>query len=111
MSRVRRISEIPAGSWTRWLVVGFWVVVLAIAFPLSKKLTGAERNDTSAWLPAGAESTKVLDLQARFQSPNIYPVVIVYARPSGHKSGRAPHELGQERTRASAASGSRASVG
>jgi len=63
--------------------VGFWVVVLAVAFPLSKKLTGAERNDASAWLPASAESTKVLDLEARFQSPNIYPGVVVYVRPSG----------------------------
>jgi RND superfamily putative drug exporter len=62
---------------------GLWVVVLAVAFPLSKKLTGAERNDASAWLPPAAESTKVLDLQERFQSPNIYPGVVVYVRPSG----------------------------
>jgi hypothetical protein len=52
MSTLRRIAEIPAGSWTKWLVVGFWVVVLVLAFPLSKKLTGAEKNDTSQWLPA-----------------------------------------------------------
>ena len=83
MSRARRIAEIPAGSWTKWLVVGFWVVVLAVAFPLSKKLMGAEKNDASAWLPAGAESTKVLDLQAQFQSPNIFPAVVVYQRASG----------------------------
>ena len=34
----RRIAEIPAGSWTKWLVMGFWVVVVAVAFPLSGKL-------------------------------------------------------------------------
>jgi RND superfamily putative drug exporter len=83
MSRARRIAEIPAGSWTKWLVVGFWVVVLVVAFPLSAKLTGAEKNDASAWLPANAESTKVLDLQSRFQSPNIFPAVVVYERASG----------------------------
>jgi RND superfamily putative drug exporter len=83
MSRARTIADVPAGNWTRWLIVGFWVVVLAVAFPLSKKLTGAERNDAAAWLPTGAESTKVLDLQAHFQSPNIYPGVVVYVRPSG----------------------------
>ena len=57
--------------------MGFWVAVLAIAFPLSSKLPGAEKNDASAWLPAKAESTKVLDVLSRFQSHNIYPGVVV----------------------------------
>ncbi len=83
MSRARRIAEIPAGSWTKWFVVGLWVVVLAVALPLSAKLMGAEKNDASAWLPANAESTRVLDLQAQFQSPNIFPAVVVYQRASG----------------------------
>ena len=83
MSRLRKIAEIPAGRWTKWVVVGFWVVVLVVALPLSQKLMGAEKNDASAWLPANAESTKVLQVQARFQSPNIYPGVVVYLRPSG----------------------------
>jgi RND superfamily putative drug exporter len=79
----RRLTEIPAGSWTKWIVVGFWLVVLVIALPLSSKLMGAEKNNASAWLPANAESTKVLDIQSRFQSPNIYPAVVVYYRTSG----------------------------
>jgi len=83
MSTLRKIAEIPAGSWTKWLVVGFWVAVLAVAFPLSTKLKGAEKNDTSQWVPAGAESTKVLDALARFQSPNISTAIVVYDRPSG----------------------------
>jgi putative drug exporter of the RND superfamily len=83
MNGVKRLAEIPAGSWTKWVVVGFWVVVLVIALPLSSKLMGAEKNDASAWLPASAESTKVLNAQARFQSPNIYTGVVVYQRASG----------------------------
>src|SRR6266487_3263628 len=83
MSRLRRIAEIPAGSWTKWVVVGFWLVVVVVAFPLSNKLMGAEKNDASAWLPANAESTQVLDLQSHFQSPNIFPAVVVYDRASG----------------------------
>ena len=83
MSRASRIAEIPAGSWTKWLVVGFWLVVVVVAFPLSNKLMGAEKNDASAWLPANAESTQVLDLQSHFQSPNIFPAVVVYDRASG----------------------------
>jgi len=83
MSTARRIAEIPAGSWSRWVVVGFWLVVLVVMFPLSGKLTGAEKNDAKAWLPANAESTKVLDLQAHFQPPNTYAAVVVYQRESG----------------------------
>ena len=58
------------------------IVVVALG-PLASKLTGAEKNDSQAWLPAKAESTKVLNLQSSFQSPNIFPGVIVYSRPSG----------------------------
>ena len=83
MSRLRKIAEIPAGSWTKWVVVGFWVAVLVVMFPLSTKLMGAEKNDAKAWLPASAESTKVLDVQSHFQSPNVYPGVVVYLRASG----------------------------
>ncbi len=83
MGRPTRIAEIPAGRWTKWVVVAFWLVVLVVAFPLSGKLTGAEKNDAKAWLPANAESTKVLDVQSRIQSPNIFPGVIVYERASG----------------------------
>jgi putative drug exporter of the RND superfamily len=84
MSNVaRRIAEIPAGSWTKWLVVGFWVVAVAVAFPLAGKLTGAEKNDASSWLPASAESVKVLDVQQRFQPPNTFSGVVVYDRASG----------------------------
>jgi putative drug exporter of the RND superfamily len=81
--RSARIAAIPTGSWTKWAVVGFWVVVLVVALPLAKKLTGAERNDASAYLPTGAESTKVLDVLSHFQSPNIYPGVVVYQRATG----------------------------
>jgi RND superfamily putative drug exporter len=83
MSTLRKIAEIPAGSWTKWLVVGFWVAVLAVALPLSLKLKGAEKNDTSQWVPAGAESTKVVDALARFQSPNVSTAIVVYDRASG----------------------------
>ena len=79
----RRLAGIPAGSWTKWLVVGFWVVVVVAAYPLQNKLNSVEKNDSSAWLPASAESVKVLDVQARFQPPNTYPGVVVYYRSSG----------------------------
>ena len=83
MSVSRRIAEIPAGSWTKWVVVAVWAIVLVVTFPLSTKLTGAEKNDAKSWLPGNAESTKVVDVQSRFQSPNIDAAVVVYERAGG----------------------------
>jgi RND superfamily putative drug exporter len=83
MSKASAIIRLPAGRRTKWAVVVFWLIIVAVTGPLAGKLTGAEKNDASAWLPAAAESTKVLDVQSRFQSPNIYAAVVVYYRVSG----------------------------
>src|SRR5450755_3846018 len=83
MSRARAIVAIPSGRRTKWAVLVFWLIIVVVAGPLAGKLTGAEKNDASAWLPAQAESTRVLSLQARFQSPDIFTAVVVYDRPSG----------------------------
>ena len=39
---VKGIAGFPGGSWTKWIMVGFWVVVLVIAYPLAGKVSGAE---------------------------------------------------------------------
>ena len=78
-----RLAEIPAGSWTKWVVMGFWVAVLVVAFPLAGKLQHVYKNNASSWLPASAESVKVYNVQSRFQSPNTDPGVVVYYRSSG----------------------------
>src|SRR3984893_10350030 len=83
MTKVRAMVGIPAGRRTKWLVLVFWLVVVAVAGPLSGKLMGAEKNDASAWLPPNAESTQVLNLRSHFVSPNVYPAVVVYDRPGG----------------------------
>ena len=83
MSRARAIITFASGRRAKWGVVVFWLIVVALAGPLSGKLTGAEKNDSSSWLPAKAESTQVLNLQSKIQSPNIFTAVVVYDRPSG----------------------------
>ena len=76
-------TRIIVGRRTKWLVLVFWIVAVAVCGPLAGKLTGAQKNDAKSWLPGKAESTQVLDLQAAFQSPNTIPAVIVYERASG----------------------------
>ncbi len=83
MSKARAIVSVPSGRRTKWVVLVLWIVILGVAGPLAGKLMNAEKNDAKSWLPAKAESTMVLDLQSRFQSPNVYPAVVVYDRPSG----------------------------
>src|SRR5258707_486404 len=83
MSVLRGILHAPAWHRTKWLVLVFWLVILVVAFPLSGKLTGAEKNDSSAWLPSRAESTQVLNLRSTVVSPNVFPAVMVYDRPAG----------------------------
>ncbi len=44
---------------------------------------GAEQNNATAYLPGGAESTKVLNAQSAFQNANTLVAVIVYQRSQG----------------------------
>jgi RND superfamily putative drug exporter len=83
MSGARRIARLPAGRWTKWVVLGFWVVVFAVAGPLAGKLNSAQQNDSSAWLPKNAESTQVVDLAKRFAPSDIFPALVVYERADG----------------------------
>ena len=77
------MSGLFTGRRTKFLALVFWLLVAGLAGPLSGKLTGAQQNDVSAWLPGSAESTKVLKVQQTFQSPNAIPAVIVYERAGG----------------------------
>ncbi len=82
-SRAHRIAALPCGRRTKYLVVVFWIVVVALTGSLAGKLQGAEKNDASAYLPASAASTQELNLQARFSSKNLNPAVLIYQRQSG----------------------------
>ena len=83
MATTGSIARLVCGRWSKWIVLGLWVVVLAAAGPLAGKLTSVEKNDNSAWLPGNAEATQVSDLQKQFQADDIAPAVIVYERTSG----------------------------
>jgi RND superfamily putative drug exporter len=83
MSRGHRLAALPCGKRTKYLVVAFWIVVIALTGSLAGKLQGAERNDASAYLPASADSTQELNQQANFTSKDLNPAVVVYQRQSG----------------------------
>ncbi|GIG21407.1 putative membrane protein ActII-3 [Cellulomonas chitinilytica] len=69
--------------YAKFVVIAFWLVVVALLGPLAGKLTSAQDNDAKSWLPGDAESTEVIDVASTFVSENTIPAVIVYDRPGG----------------------------
>jgi putative drug exporter of the RND superfamily len=79
----RNFAGLLTGRRTKYLIIVFWLIVVAMAGPLAGKLTSVEDNEAKSWLPGSAESTQVLDKQTAFSSPDALPAVVVYERPSG----------------------------
>jgi RND superfamily putative drug exporter len=78
-----RVAAALSGRRTKYVIVVFWLAVIAVSGSLAGKLQGAQKNDSSAWLPTRAESTQALNLQARFVPKNVFPAVVIYQRTSG----------------------------
>jgi putative drug exporter of the RND superfamily len=57
MNPIQRLATFVAGRRTKQLTLVFWLIVVAIVGSLAGQLNGAEKNDSTAWLPSGAEST------------------------------------------------------
>jgi RND superfamily putative drug exporter len=83
----RQIAGKLTGPVTKWLVLGFWILVLvgatAFAGPFGSRLTDVQSNEASSWLPQNAESTQALDELGAFQDPNALPTVVVYEKHGG----------------------------
>jgi RND superfamily putative drug exporter len=78
-----KLSRIPAGRRTKWIILVIWIVVIAAVSPFASKLTDVTENDAAAWLPSDAESLAVSNLQKQFPGGETMPAVIVYTRESG----------------------------
>ncbi len=83
MGSVGALARFPSSKASKWMVLAFWVIVLAVAFSPAGKLTGAQENDAVSWLPGDAESTQVLHEMEQFQSSDEIPALVVYERTAG----------------------------
>ena len=79
----RQIAGKLTGRVTKWIVLVAWIIIFGVASGLSAKLTDVQNNEASSWLPASAESTKVLDELSSTVDPNAIPTLVVYHRASG----------------------------
>jgi RND superfamily putative drug exporter len=82
-SRSYRLAGLIAGRRTKWAVLALWIVLLAALGPLAGKLGDVEKNDAASWLPAGAESTQVVELEKQFRKDETMLAVVVYERSGG----------------------------
>lgn len=83
MKSWKALSALPCGRRSKWVVFIGWIVIIVALFPLAGKLSGAQDNEMSAWLPGSAESTEVVHEQKDFREDTIANANEIYYRPGG----------------------------
>ena len=79
-----RLFTFPAGRRSKWLVFLTVLVVFGgVAGAFASKFENAQKNETSSFLPGGAESVKALDAVKQYPGGEVAPAVIVYQRAGG----------------------------
>src|SRR5919112_431288 len=77
------LFTLPAGRTAKFAVVAVFLIVSIPVAALSGKFEGAQKNETSSFLPGKAESIKALDAVERYPGGELAPAVIVFERRGG----------------------------
>ena len=80
---LRKLAALPSGRVGKWVVIALWAVLLVPALMLAGQLGDAEQNDNSAWLPANAESTAVVERAQKLMPSDSVPAIVIYNRDAG----------------------------
>ncbi|WP_239329468.1 MMPL family transporter [Frankia sp. CiP3] len=98
MDRAWRIVAWSARPRLKWAALLLWIIITVVVSPLASRLADAQKNDAAAFLPAGAESTRVLTAQRLLPGGDAVPAIVVFARdPELTSADRATVEaLGHE---------------
>jgi RND superfamily putative drug exporter len=92
-----RYVALVAGRRSKWVVLGLWIVLIAVGGSFGSKISSVENNDAQTWLPKNAQSTKALRVdQDHFAGRNVSPGVVVYARKGGLTADDR-HKVGADR--------------
>src|SRR5215204_3646944 len=84
---VASLAQLPGGRRTKYAVVGVWLVALVAIGPLAGKFEDAQENDPADYLPAGAESVRMLDRLDGFPSDDEADAIVVFHRDGSLSSG------------------------
>jgi len=74
---------------TRWTAAVLALTVVLGLSALAGRLGDVQSNDRASWLPADAESTKVIEQTAKLAPDDEIPAIVVYVRESGIEPGDA----------------------
>ncbi|NUK04802.1 MMPL family transporter [Streptomyces lunaelactis] len=66
-----------------WVVLAFWIAVIALAAPFAGKLGDVQRDNVVDYLPADADSTQVAKIQQELPGGEATELVLVYHRDGG----------------------------
>jgi RND superfamily putative drug exporter len=81
---LRKVASIVTGRRSKWVILVVWIVAVFAVFPLGSKLTDKTTDDTQSFLPASAESTKVVkSLDEDFDQGETDDAIVVYQRDGG----------------------------
>jgi putative drug exporter of the RND superfamily len=86
-STASALAQLPGGRRTKFAVIAVWLVVLIAIGPLSAKFEDAQENDPADYLPANAESVKMLDRLEGFPSDGRADAITVFHRDGGLTAG------------------------
>ena len=78
-----RLLSLPAGRTAKWIVLIVVVLLYGGLASQAGKLEGAQKNESSSWLPADAESVKALEALEDFPSGDQANAVTVFHRDDG----------------------------
>lgn len=80
---LHRVTDFSSSRRGKWIVILVWIVLAAVVVPFAPKLSDVLTNDSSSFLPKGAESTRVGEIvNARFPGTGT-PAILVFYDPSG----------------------------
>jgi RND superfamily putative drug exporter len=81
---IDRLRTAPAGRRGKWIVLVVWVGLAGGLGQYQATLQDATKNDPASFLPASAESTRVLQtLRDRFTNGRMTPAIVVWSRSGG----------------------------
>src|SRR3954452_701975 len=91
-----RPKRSPAKTLLPWLMLAVWIGLLVGGYSLAGKLDSVTRDGQADYLPASAQSTKVLLAEAGLPGGENGLLMVVYERPGGLQPGdREAVERGQ----------------
>jgi putative drug exporter of the RND superfamily len=80
------LSRLATAHTTRrgkWVALVGWILLIVLGVSLAGRLDEVQENDASSFLPAEAESVRVLEVQREALGSDAIPAVVLYERPGG----------------------------